>query len=59
MGKHTRLSDVEYFQTKKAVVRSEEDVPVEVDGEVVGQLPVTFRISSRKLRVIVPVTPEA
>ena len=59
MGKHTRLSDVEYFQTKKAVVRSDEDVPVEVDGEVVAQLPVTFRISSRKLRVLVPVAPAA
>lgn len=57
MGKHTGLSDVEYFQTKKAVVRSEEDVPVEVDGEVAARLPVTFRISSRKLRVVVPLTP--
>ena len=57
MGKHTRLSDVEYFQTKKAAVRSEEDVPVEVDGEATLRLPVTFRISSRKLRVVVPLTP--
>jgi len=55
IGKHTDLPDVEYFQTKKAVVRSDEEVPVEVDGEVVGSLPVTFRISSRKLRVVVPV----
>ena len=55
MGKHTQLHDVEYFQTKKAVVRSEDEVPVEVDGEVVATLPVTFRVSSRKLRVVVPV----
>jgi diacylglycerol kinase (ATP) len=55
MGKHTNLPDVEYFQTRKAVVRSDEDVPVEVDGEVVMNLPVTFRVSSRKLRVVVPV----
>jgi diacylglycerol kinase (ATP) len=55
IGKHTDLPDVEYFQTKKAVVRSEEEVPVEVDGELVGSLPVTFRISSRKLKVVVPV----
>lgn len=55
MGKHTELHDVEYFQTKRATVRSEEDVPVEVDGEVVTALPVTFRVSSRKLRVVVPV----
>ena len=46
---------MEYFQTKKALVRSAEDVPVEVDGEVVTALPVTFRVSSRKLRVVVPV----
>ncbi len=59
MGKHTDLPDVEYFQTKRAVVRSDEDVPVEVDGEVVTKLPVTFRISSRKLRVVVPVSPES
>jgi YegS/Rv2252/BmrU family lipid kinase len=58
MGKHTRLPDVDYFQTKKAIVRSDEDVPVEVDGEVVTALPVTFRISSRKLRVVVPVGQE-
>jgi YegS/Rv2252/BmrU family lipid kinase len=55
LGKHTDLPDVEYFQTKKAVVSSDEDVPVEVDGEVVAALPVTFRISSRKLKVVVPV----
>jgi len=55
MGKHTTLPDVEYFQTKRAVVQSDEEVPVEVDGEVVTTLPVTFRVSSRKLRVVVPV----
>jgi diacylglycerol kinase family enzyme len=55
LGKHLDLPDVEYFQTRKALVRSNEDVPVEVDGEIAGSLPVTFRISSRKLRVIVPV----
>ena len=54
MGNHTELADVEYFQTPRAAVRSEEDVPVEVDGELIAQLPITFRISSRKLRVVVP-----
>ena len=54
MGSHTELADVEYFQTKRVAVSSKEDVPVEVDGEVVTKLPVTFRISSRKLRVVVP-----
>jgi diacylglycerol kinase (ATP) len=53
MGTHTKLDDVDYFQTKKVRVRCEKEVPVEVDGELAGKLPVTFRISSRKLRVIV------
>ena len=54
MGSHTDLADVEYFQTKRVAVSSADDVPVEVDGEVVMKLPVTFRISSRKLKVVVP-----
>ena len=54
IGRHTELADVDYFQTKKLRVHSAQDVPVEVDGELAGHLPVTFRISSRKLRVIAP-----
>jgi len=54
MGNHTEQKDVEYFQTKRAVVRSESTVPVEVDGELATEVPVTFRISSKKLRVFVP-----
>ena len=53
MGKHTDLDDVDYFQTESVSVSSEEEVPVEVDGEVVTKLPVTFRISPRKLKVVV------
>jgi YegS/Rv2252/BmrU family lipid kinase len=57
MGTHTAQKDIEYFQTKRAVVRCDRTVPVEVDGEVATESPVTFRISSRKLRVIVPAGP--
>ncbi len=53
IGSHAELDDVEYFQTRKIVVRSDDAVPVEVDGELAMELPVTFRISSRKLRVVV------
>jgi diacylglycerol kinase (ATP) len=53
-GTHVDMPDVEYFQTKKAVVRSAEPVPVEVDGEVIGHLPVTFRMSPKKLKVLAP-----
>ncbi len=54
MGTHADQPDVEYLQTERADVRChEEEVPVEVDGEVVTKVPVTFRISSKKLKVIV------
>ena len=52
-GTHTEAEDVEYFQTKSLRVRSEDEVPVEVDGELIGKLPVEFRIAPRKLRVVV------
>ena len=54
LGKHTELADVSYFQTRKLRVTSDEKVPVEVDGEVIGHLPVTLEISSRKMEVLVP-----
>ena len=34
MGRHTSLSDVEYFQAGKVQMHSADDVPVEVDGEL-------------------------
>lgn len=54
MGSHTRMPDIEYLQASSFSVRSEENVPVEVDGEVVGSLPMDFRIAPEKLRVITP-----
>jgi diacylglycerol kinase (ATP) len=53
-GRHLDLHDVTYFQTRKMLVRSEQDVPVEVDGEVIGNVPVTFHLAPRKLKVIAP-----
>jgi diacylglycerol kinase (ATP) len=49
-----RLPEVEYFQTSQLHVSSEEDVPVEIDGELIGQCPVKFEVLERKLRVLVP-----
>ena len=53
IGKHTGLSDVIYFQAPQARVHSVQEVPIEVDGELCGTLPATFRVTG-KLRVIVP-----
>ena len=53
LGKHTELSDVTYFQTRAARIRSTEEVPMEVDGELCGALPADVRVTG-KLRIFVP-----
>jgi diacylglycerol kinase (ATP) len=49
-----RLPEVEYFQTRRLRVTSDQDVPVELDGELVGNCPVEFQIDERSLRVLAP-----
>jgi YegS/Rv2252/BmrU family lipid kinase len=50
------LPEVDYFQTRQIRVTSEQNVPVELDGELVGECPVEFQIRERTLRVLVPGT---
>lgn len=53
IGRHTDMADVEYFQTPELRVSSEGEVPIEVDGELAGVLPVSIGIAGR-LRICVP-----
>jgi diacylglycerol kinase (ATP) len=53
-GTLDKLSDVTYFQTASLRVRSEQEVPVELDGEVDFDLPVDFSIAPAQLSVCVP-----
>jgi len=46
--------EVEYFQTKRLRVSSDENVPVEIDGELTGHCPVEFKIRAGGLRVLTP-----
>lgn len=48
------LPEVEYFQTRRLRVSSEEDVPVELDGELAGGCPVEFHVDERRLKVLAP-----
>jgi YegS/Rv2252/BmrU family lipid kinase len=48
------VPEVEYFQTRRLRIRSEQNVPVELDGELAGSCPVDFRIRKKMLRVLVP-----
>lgn len=49
-----RVSEIEYFQTARLRVESDQTVPVELDGELVGNCPVEFSIQASSLRVLVP-----
>lgn len=53
-GNHHELPDVDYFQTERLHVSCEDDVPVELDGEIAGFAPFTFGFARRKLRVLAP-----
>jgi YegS/Rv2252/BmrU family lipid kinase len=46
--------EVEYFQTTSLRVTSETPVPVEIDGELIGNCPVDFRMNHYGLRVLAP-----
>jgi diacylglycerol kinase (ATP) len=49
-----RVPEIEYFQTSRLRVESDQSVPVELDGELVGNCPVEFSLEERSLRVLAP-----
>ena len=59
MGQHSELKDVEYFQTSSLQLSSEEPVPYELDGEMVGYLPLAFSLREAGLSVLAPVSKTA
>jgi YegS/Rv2252/BmrU family lipid kinase len=54
-GSAITAPEVEYFQTSWLRVTSDTPVPVEVDGELIGNCPVEFHIRKHALRVCAPV----
>jgi YegS/Rv2252/BmrU family lipid kinase len=53
-GIHRELHDVTFFRADRLSVTSETAVPLEVDGEVCGTVPVTFQVHPRRLHVLAP-----
>src|SRR6266481_2392452 len=49
-----RVPEVEYFQTRRLRITSEQDVPLELDGELAGNCPVEVRIQKKALQVLAP-----
>jgi diacylglycerol kinase (ATP) len=53
-GAHLRMNEVTHALARQVVarpVRKDEEIRVELDGEVVGRLPATFEVMPRALRV--------
>ena len=48
-------SQVQVMRAASVTLRSSDDTPFEVDGELAGRLPATFRVRRQALRVIIPV----
>lgn len=49
-----RVPEVEYFQTQRLRITSDQDVPLEIDGELAGNCPVDFQMKRKALRVLAP-----
>ena len=56
-GKELQASDVLRFKVKSVVVKGEK-VPVQIDGDYCGKLPMTFRSCPDELRLIMPALQE-
>ena len=54
LGRIPRLNDVTILRARAATVTGDGAVPVQADGEIVGQLPVTIEIADQPLFLIQP-----
>src|SRR5699024_7088212 len=52
-GNHITHPNVVYFKTKEIFVSTDKDVPIDIDGEYGGSLPVTFRTVPKGMKLIV------
>lgn len=57
VGRHAGKDGAVYRQVREVSVRTDPPVPVQVDGEVFGETPMTFRVAPAVLNVIVPAGP--
>ncbi len=53
-GRHLRYPDVLYRKVQHLKVSSDRPVPIQMDGELIGQSPMEFWSSSESLQMVVP-----
>ncbi len=55
-GRHTRSSNVVYQPAREVKANSNNEALVQLDGDVMGTLPMRFDIAPQALRIIAPIT---
>lgn len=56
-GRLERQTGFSHWQSAAFTLASEERVPLEIEGDAVGQLPASCRVLPRALRILAPATP--
>jgi diacylglycerol kinase (ATP) len=59
LGRLFKEGRTAYLQGKELALRSDSRVALQLDGELVGELPAKFSVLSKRLRVIAPCAPNA
>lgn len=54
LGLGDKAKGIKYFQSKEIHVKSESPVPIEVDGELAGMTPISFKHSGERVSVFSP-----
>jgi len=52
-GTHLSVDGVDAFDSKSIYVESPSPVPIEMDGEVVGTLPIRISVREKRLRIAI------
>jgi diacylglycerol kinase (ATP) len=54
LGRHVHDPGVDYFRARRLTVVGDSPLPVQVDGDSIGETPMAFAVRARSLNVLVP-----
>lgn len=54
LGRHVHDPAVDYFRARRLTVIGDSPLPVQVDGDTIGETPMAFTVRTRSLNVLVP-----
>ncbi len=53
-GKHAGIKQIKNYRSSKVRVTCEKEVPINMDGEIIGTMPMSFEVIPQALRMFVP-----